>query len=245
MLAITPSSHTTSWQHLGLSNLSPQAILCISAHWVSKTLAVTAMDKPRTIHDFTGFPEELYAQNYPAPGAPELAVELSKALAQFNCSLDYSWGLDHGSWAVLKYIYPQAVIPVLQLSLKQNEGLEFHFKLGQAISHLREKNILILASGNSVHNLYAANWAIHAKPDPRAVEFDHILLSILTRRDYHSFFNLFNDYPSLTKWAHPTLEHLLPLSVAFGASVVEDNLSVVCEGVDLSSISMMSLSWSS
>ncbi|MBU6468296.1 MAG: 4,5-DOPA dioxygenase extradiol [Betaproteobacteria bacterium] len=243
--AITPTEYTNSWKGIPNKIQKPSAIICVSAHWITHSLSVTAMDNPPTIHDFSGFPKQLYDINYPAKGDSQLAKEIGRALASQGCTQDLNWGLDHGAWSVLIHLYPEASIPVVQLSLQKNKGLDFHIQVGKLLSEFRDENILLLASGNSVHNLYAANWQNNATADPKAIEFDGILMEILQNRDERKFISLFEDHSLLAKWAHPTVEHLLPLFVAFGASDIKDELSVICQGVDMSTISMLSLMWSS
>ncbi len=243
IFALQPNKYTQSWQQIILDNPRPNSILCISAHWMSSNLSVTSMDSPKTIHDFSGFPKELYTINYPVKGNAPLAEQIVDILGDYQCVKDFEWGLDHGSWSILKYIYPDASIPTIQLSLKKNQDLLFHFELGKKLSILRDQNVLIVASGNTVHNLYQANWQANAFPDPRALEFDSLLKEILFTRDEASFINLLDDYPTLAKWAHPTIEHLLPLCVAFGASDSQDKLSMICDGIDMSTISMSSYAW--
>ncbi|KXW56806.1 4,5-DOPA dioxygenase extradiol [Ferrovum sp. PN-J185] len=243
IFALQPNRYTQSWQKAVSDNPRPDSIVCISAHWMTPHLSVTSMENPKTIHDFSGFPKELYEINYPVKGNPLLAQQIVDILKQDHCVKDYDWGIDHGSWSVLKYIYPDASIPTIQISLNRGQGLLFHYELGKKLSVLRDQNILIVASGNTVHNLYEANWRDNTNPDPRALEFDKLLKEKLFNRDKNSFVNLLADYPNLSKWAHPSIEHLLPLCVAFGASDEKDKLSIVCEGIDMSSISMTSLAW--
>jgi 4,5-DOPA dioxygenase extradiol len=141
------------WQKLGKEIAEPRAVLCISAHWLTKGTHITAMDRPKTIHDFGGFPKELFAVQYPAPGSPAIAKEAASLFHQTNVGLDHDWGLDHGCWTVVRHMYPKVNIPVLQLSIDYNQPASYHYSLAKELSSLRKKGVLIIGSGNMVHNL--------------------------------------------------------------------------------------------
>ncbi|WP_442959024.1 4,5-DOPA dioxygenase extradiol, partial [Providencia sp. PROV112] len=174
MNAIEDNPYTQAWENLGKALSRPRAILVISAHWYTRGTAVTSMLKPKTIHDFGGFPEALYQIEYPAPGSPELAQQVVSLLAPEPIYLDeQEWGLDHGTWEILLRMYPEADIPVIQLSIDGSKPATWHYELGKKLSVLREKGVLIMGSGNVVHNLRAMNWQnSHAEPYPWAISFE-------------------------------------------------------------------------
>ncbi|NDW19596.1 4,5-DOPA dioxygenase extradiol [Dysgonomonas sp. 216] len=155
--AIEDNLFSREWKRMGEILPCPKAILCISAHWETEVPMVTAMDKPKTIHDFGGFPEELYRQQYPAPGSPRLTDMLRDKVKMYEIEKDYRWGLDHGTWSFLKHMYPDADIPVVQLSIDYSQDMQYHYNLGKELSFLRRKGVLIAGSGNMVHNLRLAH----------------------------------------------------------------------------------------
>jgi 4,5-DOPA dioxygenase extradiol len=215
MNAIENNEFSTNWANLADDIPEPSAILCISAHWLTEGTAVTAMKSPRTIHDFYGFPEELYAVQYPARGSEEFALAIREAVKTTDVCLDYEWGLDHGTWSVLVHLYPAASIPVMQLSLDYNLQPEKQFKLGSELAVFRDQGVLIIGSGNVVHNLMMMSprgsqhytWAEGFDDFVReSLETAHIGALI----DYSS-----HRYARL---AHPTNDHYLPLLYAIGAA---------------------------
>ncbi len=206
---------STSWKHLGMMIPKPSLILSISAHWViQEGTAVTATDRPRTIHDFYGFPPELYQIEYPAPGSLEGAKLVQNLVHSTSIALDYEWGLDHGTWSVLRHMYPAADIPVIQLSLNYNQPLSLLFRMGKELSPLREQGVLILGSGNLVHNLMLLT--MHAQPYPWAVEFDTMVKTNLITRNYDALIDYTRYH--ISALAHPTSEHYLPLLCIIGAA---------------------------
>jgi len=212
-LGNNPFSNT--WKRLGEMIPKPALILSISAHWVTQEgIAVTAIEHPRTIHDFYGFPDELYRIEYPAPGSLEGAKLVQNLVRSSSIGLDYEWGLDHGTWSVLRHMYPDADIPVIQLSLNYNQPLSLLYRIGKELNLLRTRGVLILGSGNLVHNLMMLN--MHAKPYPWAVEFDDIVKTNLETKDYDSLIN-YTKY-HISSLAHPTSEHYLPLICVIGAA---------------------------
>ena len=228
---------STSWKRLGEMIPKPALILSISAHWViQEGTAVTAITHPRTIHDFYGFPDELYRIEYPAPGSLEGAKIVQNLVRSTSIDLDYEWGLDHGTWSVLRHMYPAADIPVIQLSLNYNQPLSILFRIGKELSLLRERGVLILGSGNLVHNLMMLN--MHAKPYPWAVEFDDIVKNKLTTRDYDSLIDYTKYHNS--SLAHPTSEHYLPLVCVIGAAG-DDRPRFFNEVIFAGSVSMRSV----
>lgn len=205
-------------QQLGTQLGKPKAILVISPHWLSYVPTVSTAPEAVTIHDFWGFPAEIYDLDYPAPGAPELAEQVTKHLANagFEFDLHPSRGLDHGAWEPLLMMYPDADIPVTQLSVQHQSGPVHHFKLGQALAPLRQQGVLILASGGATHNLIAFNDRFNAPPPDWVKEFDQWLAAAIGRNDVDALLDYRRQAPYATK-NHPNEEHLLPLFVALGA----------------------------
>ena len=213
--ALGKNEYTTGWNQLGTSLPRPRLILCISAHWVIREgTAVTAMSRPKTIHDFYGFPEEFYALHYDAPGSPEGARLVQRVVRSASVNPDYEWGLDHGTWSVLLHMFPEADIPVVQLSLNYNHPHPLHFAIGEELRELRDLGVLIIGSGNLVHNLRLLRMGEESYP--WAVDFYHTIKNLVAKQDY----------PSLVSWrelnnaalAHPTSEHYLPLLYVLGAA---------------------------
>ncbi len=220
----------------------PKAILCISAHWLSAGTFVTAQSDPKTIHDFYGFPQALFDIRYPAPGDPALAKDLSQTVTDPSVRLDSSWGLDHGTWSILKHLYPLAHIPVLQLSIDMSEPPSFHFELGQKLEFLRSRGVLIVGSGNIVHNLRRFSPQTDAKPEAWALEFDGQVKTCLENRNYEPLLQALLETEA-GKLSVPTLDHYLPLLYVLGASKRQENLSFEFDGIQNGSISMRSLSF--
>lgn len=228
MNGIEDNEFVREFKQQGAQLTKPNAIIVVSAHWETRGTRVTAMEQPKTIHDFGGFPQELYEVQYPAPGHPELAQELTELVQPKNTvQLDDQWGLDHGSWTVVKHLFPQADVPVIQLSLDVNASPAQHYALAQQLKHLRHKGVLIIGSGNMVHNLrkvawdkldspYAYDWAIEAdtKMKQWILEGDH--QSLLNFRQHGKAFDL----------AIPTPEHYLPLLYTLGLKEEQDSISL-------------------
>lgn len=255
MNAIEDNAFRRSWQALGTEFGSkwaqPQLILCISAHWLTRGgWWLTGMDKPKTIHDFGGFPQELFAQQYPAPGAPRVAEEIGQAVRQpvtgTPLGLDKSeWGLDHGTWSVLKPMFPKAEIPVVQLSMDYSRSPAEHYMLGQQLQDLRERGVLIVGSGNIVHNLRAIRF--DAKPGQAydwAIEFDKVVGDQIRKNDLGAL-SQFQRLGQVAVQAHPTYDHYLPLLYAAGAvDAARDTPKFFNEEFQAASISMRSVIWS-
>ena len=241
MNALDDNAYTQGWRAIGASFERPRAILMISAHWYLPGTYVTAMPSPRTIHDFGGFPKPLYDVRYPAAGDPQLAHQIIELLAPNPVGADAAWGLDHGTWAVLCHVYPDAGVPVVQLSIDETQPPAFHYALGERLRPLRDEGVLIAASGNLIHNLEAYAWGRHpAEPFDWAVRFETHARDLLQQ---HRFEPLI-DYESLGNDAllsAPTPEHYLPLLYAMGASDDADAVHFPVEGIDGGSVSMLSV----
>ena len=241
MNALAANDYTRAWAAIGARLEQATAILCISAHWYLPRTIVTAMEKPRTIHDFGGFPAKLFEVEYAAPGSPALARTVQSVLAPFPVDLDQSWGLDHGSWSILVHMRPRADIPVLQLSIDETQPAAFHFELGKRLAPLRDEGVLIIGSGNIVHNLEAYGWGAHTSdPYPWAVRFENEARSLILAGHYAPLV----EYSTLGKDAMlsvPTPDHYLPLLYVLGTRRAEEPVSFPVEGVNGGSISMLSV----
>ena len=241
MNALDRNLWTESWARIGREIPRPAAVLCISAHWFISGTAVTAIERPRTIHDFGGFPQNLFEVQYPAPGAPELATRVQELLAPTQVESDMLWGLDHGPWSVLCHVFPNADIPVVQLSIDENQTAAFHYKLSKRLAPLRDENILIIGSGNLVHNLHAYSWGKHT-PEPLdwALRFETLAREMISSGDHTPLI----DYELLGKDAllsAPTPEHFLPLIYILALQRESEMVSFPVEGFDGGSISMLSV----
>ncbi len=242
MNALLQNSYTEKWTAIGLRLPRPKAILCISAHWFIQDAAVTVSTSPRTIHDFGGFPRELYAVHYPAPGDPELAARIQKLLSPLPVRRDERWGLDHGAWSVLRHAYPDAKIPVVQLSIDETQPPSFHFEIGERLATLREEGVLIVGSGNIVHNLHAYAWGHHAQePYDWAVAFESRVREPLQAAEYRPLIDYENKLGPEAMLAAPTPDHYLPLLYVAGARTASERVSFPVEGVDGGSISMLAV----
>lgn len=243
MNAIRDTTFTRALANLGQALPRPRAVLCISAHWMThRGTWVTHMRNPKIIYDFRGFPQELFDVQYPAPGDPETAERISKGSSDPVIQADDSaWGIDHGAWSVLKHMYPAADVPVLQLSLDLTQGPEFHFALGRQLKDLRKEGVLIVGSGNVVHNLRQVDFSGNAQPYDWAIEFDSWLKQRLQEKDYAAV--LQDAASSLAgKLSIPTPDHWYPLLYTLGASDEADPLHFEYEGIENASISMRCLS---
>ncbi|ARU92897.1 4,5-DOPA-extradiol-dioxygenase [Tatumella citrea] len=242
MNVLEDNRYTQCWQALGQQLPRPKAILAISAHWYTHGTAVTAMDKPRTIHDFGGFPQALFDTLYNAPGSPELAEQVANLLSPVPVIMDHNWGLDHGSWGVLIKMYPDASIPVVQLSIDGTQPAEYHFALGQKLAALRSQGVMIVASGNVVHNLRKARWGGGDEAYPWAVSFNDYVRENLQWQGnpaQHPLVNFMqHDGAALS---NPSVEHYLPLLYVLGAASPEDKISVPIDGIEMGSLSMLSV----
>jgi 4,5-DOPA dioxygenase extradiol len=238
MNAIEENEFSRAWGQVGQSLPRPKAILCISAHWETSGVQVTAMESPRTIDDFYGFPPELYAVRYPAPGSPELASRVGQILAGAAVQPDVSWGLDHGAWSVLRRMFPAADIPVVQLSLDHNSSPQDHYDLGRRLSPLRREGVLIVGSGNMVHNLRLIQWTDSAYD--WAIEFDELLEGRILAGDHPSIVH-FKRFGRAAMLSVPTPEHFLPLLYVLAVQEQDEPVSFFAAKVTFGSISMRSL----
>lgn len=237
--AVLENRYTAAWRQIGTEVSRPKAILSISAHWFVPGTGVTISTSPRTIHDFGGFPQELYQVQYPAPGDPALARRVQNMLKPLPVGFDDSWGLDHGTWSVLRHVYPDADVPVVQLSIDEAQPASVHFEIGRRLAPLRAEGILIVGSGNLVHNLHAYAWGRHM-PDPYdwAIRFEEEAKQMMIAGEYKPLI----DYESLGPEAMlsiPTPDHYLPLLYVIGSRQEGEVITFPIEGVDGGSISML------
>jgi 4,5-DOPA dioxygenase extradiol len=235
MNAIQENEFAKGWQSAGKSLPKPNAILCISAHWETRGTFVTTMERPQTIHDFGGFPEELFAVQYPAPGSPELARETKNIIKKTEVGLDEKWGLDHGAWSVIKHLYPNADVPVVQMSLDYSQGPKYHYELAKELSALRKKGVLIIGSGNMVHNLRMIDWNHPESGFDWALEANSKLKNLISSGDHNSVMQ----YASLGKslqLAVPSPEHFLPLIYTLGLKGPKEKISFFNDKFDFHDI---------
>ncbi len=241
MNALVHNQWSEAWAAVGASLPRPRAVLCVSAHWYLPGTLVTAMRAPRTIHDFGGFPKELYEVEYPAPGDPELARRVQELLAPLPVGLDESWGLDHGTWSVFCHVYSDAAVPIVQLSIDERKPAAFHFELGKKLTPLRDEGVLVAASGNLVHNLRAYSWGGHM-PDPYdwAERFERKAKELILAGDHEALIH----YEALGRDAMlsiPTPDHYLPLLYVLAARREGDDVTFPVEGIEGGSLSMLSV----
>jgi 4,5-DOPA dioxygenase extradiol len=241
MNAILDNDYRRSWQALGQDLLArypkPQLILCVSAHWVTKGWHLTAMEKPKTIHDFGGFPQDLFDQQYPAPGHPEAAREIGSRIRAAPSHTE--WGLDHGSWGVLKPMFPDTDIPVVQLSLDWDAHPNKHFEMGQQLRYLRGHGVLIVGSGNTVHNLRMMG---QGEPYDWNIQFDAFVKNKIETGDLAGLAK-FQDLGAVAKLAHPSYDHYLPILHAAGAADEHDSFRFFNDAYDARSLAMRSVIW--
>ncbi len=241
MNALLNNDYTKGWAAIGAEIPRPKAVLCLSAHWYLPTTLVTAMPSPRTIHDFGGFPLELYEIKYPAPGDPDLADRVQALLAPISVGRDERWGLDHGTWSVLRHVFPEADVPVVQLSIDKTRPPAWHYEIGKQLGPLRDEGILIIGSGNLVHNLHAYAWGQHSvEPFDWAVRFEKQARELLFAGEDGPLI----EYEQLGRDAilsAPTPDHYLPLLYVIALRRKGEPIGFPVEGFDGGSISMLTV----
>jgi 4,5-DOPA dioxygenase extradiol len=242
MNGIEDNDFSQYWKKLATEIAKPKAILCVSAHWLTKGTFVTATEKPATIHDFGGFPQELFAVEYPAPGNSVLAKETAEMITKTSVGLDTDWGMDHGTWTVLRHMYPEADIPVLQLSIDYYQPAQYHYELAQQLQSLRKKGVLIVGSGNMVHNLSMVAWdkLDEAFGFDWALEINEIFKKKILEND-HAALIKYNTLHEAWSQAIPTPDHYLPLIYALGLSNKKDEVSFFNDQAMAGSLTMTSV----
>lgn len=240
MNALADNDFTRALAVLGRRLPRPQAVLCVSAHWQSRGSALTGMPRPRTIHDFGGFPEALYAVSYPAPGSPALARRARELLGPQTAIDESEWGLDHGTWSVLRHLYPHADVPVVQLGVDFGASARRHFELGEKLRRLRDEGVLIVGSGNVVHNLRRISWEEDAPVADWAAAFSDAVKARALARDFEALLTAPVTLPG-GRESVPTPDHYDPLLYVLGASDADDEPRVLFDAIQNGSISMLSL----
>lgn len=240
MNAIEDNEYSRKWREIGATLPNPKAILCVSAHWETKGTKITAMEKPRMIYDFGGFPRELSQVQYPAPGSPEFAMLTKETLASIEADLDNQWGFDHGAWSILVHLFPKADVPVLQLSLDYSLPASAHYQLAKELFALRKKGVMIIGSGNMVHNLRMVNWQQPEGGYDWANSFNEKLKTLIEKGDHSSLAN----YHSLGREAElsiPSPDHYLPLLYTLAVKDEKEPINFFNDKTLMGSLSMTSL----
>ncbi len=243
MNAIEENEFVQGWRNIGKTLPHPKAILCISAHWETRGTFVTAMPKPKTIHDFGGFPKALYEVEYPAPGSPELANETKRTITKTTVGLDEKWGLDHGAWSVIRRMYPNADIPVIEMSLDYGQSPQYHYDLAKELSSLRNKGVLIIGSGNMVHNLRMVAWDKMNEPEygfDWAIQANDKFKQLIRTGDFKSLTN-YTELGREVQLAVPTPDHYLPLLYALALKEENEAVSFFNDKPVMGSLTMTSL----
>jgi 4,5-DOPA dioxygenase extradiol len=239
MNTLASNGYTEAWRKLGASVPTPKAVLAISAHWVTRGTAVTAMTKPRTIHDFGGFPQALYDVQYPAPGDPALAARVREMLAPLEVHLDQAWGLDHGTWSVLVHAFPDAGIPVVQLSMDGTKPARFHYDLGRQLAPLRDEGVLIVGSGNVVHNLMLMRRGDGAAAYDWSKRFNERVRAALISGEHQVLID-FEHLGEDARLSVPTPEHYLPLLYIAALQAADESIDFAVDGYEAGSLGMLS-----
>ncbi len=240
MNAIEENEFVEGWKKIAKDIPTPAAILCISAHWETRGTKVTAIPQPKTIHDFGGFPKALFDKQYPAPGMPELANTVQGLITKAHVELDHQWGLDHGTWSVLARMYPDAKIPVVQLSMDITQPTSYHYELAQQLKSLRRKGVLILGSGNMVHNLGMINWANPNGGYDWAIEANETFKQKILSEDFATLYQIRHQSQAL-RYAVPSFDHYHPMIYSLGLKEKEDNISFFNDKLVMGSLSMTSM----
>lgn len=243
MNGIEDNSFSACWKALGTELPKPKAVIVISAHWFTQGTRITAMTNPQTIHDFGGFPKALFDVQYPAPGSPALAAETIALVRSAHVVPDHDWGLDHGAWTIVRHMYPNASIPVLQLSIDYTKSASYHYELARELGELRKKGVLLLASGNMVHNLRVMNWNLPESGFDWAIESSDIFRKHLLDGDHGSLIN-YEKLGAAVRMSIPTPEHYLPLIYSIGLQEKSDNMTLFNDKTLMGSISMTSVLFS-
>jgi 4,5-DOPA dioxygenase extradiol len=243
MNAIEENEFVETWRNLGKTLPRPKAILCVSAHWETKGTFVTAVPKPQTIHDFGGFPKALYEVQYPAPGSPELAIETKRTITKTTVGLDEKWGLDHGAWSVIRRIYPEADIPVIEMSLDYTQGPQYHYDLAKELSALRHKGVLIIGSGNMVHNLRMVAWNKMNEPEygfDWAIQANDKFKQLIQDGNHKELIN-YSNLGREVQLAIPSPDHYLPLLYSLALAEKNEPVSFFNDKPVMGSLTMTSV----
>lgn len=243
MNAIEDNIFTRGFESIAKELPRPNAILCISAHWETRGTFVTAMKQPETIHDFGGFPSRLYEVQYPAPGSPELALAIQQGITSTSVNLTNEWGLDHGCWTVAKFLFPKADIPVIEMSIDYSKPAAFHYQLGKELSALRRKGVIIIGSGNSIHNLRMVDWSNMDTVDSGydwAIGVNERIRQFITEGDHQSLVN-FDKLGKEFKLAIPTPEHFIPLLYTLALQEKDEAPHIFNDHLVAGSLNMMSV----
>ncbi|HMP98227.1 MAG TPA: 4,5-DOPA dioxygenase extradiol [Cyclobacteriaceae bacterium] len=243
MNGIEDNEFSRRWQQMGKEIPEPKAVLCISAHWLTRGTHVTAMENPRTIHDFGGFPQALFDVQYPAPGNPALAKTTAETITTTQVGLDHDWGLDHGTWTVVRHMYPLAQIPVLQLSIDYHKPAQYHYELAKELSVLRTKGVLIIGSGNMVHNLRMIDWNKMHEPEfgfDWAIEMNEKFKQHISNNEHQALIK-YENYGTAGKYAIPTPDHYYPLLYILGLQEKHEQASYFNDKAVMGSITMTSV----
>lgn len=242
MNGIEDNAFTQGWIDAAQAMELPSAVLVVSAHWLTRGTHVTAMDFPETIHDFGGFPDELYQIQYPAPGSPDLATEIQKDIRTVEVGLDHEWGLDHGTWTVVRHMFPEANIPVLQLSIDYSKPAHYHYNLANQLMKLRKKGVLIIGSGNMIHNLRIIDWQMmkENKGYDWAEELNNQFIQLIENKQHSKLYNL-QELGEAGKLAIPTPDHYYPLMYSLGLQDAKDDVEIFNNHLVGGSLSMTSV----
>lgn len=240
MNGIEDNEFSQRWRQMGRDIPAPTAVLCVSAHWFTRGTLITAMDHPKTIHDFGGFPQALFAVEYPAPGSAQVAKETIELVKKTKVIPDHDWGLDHGTWSIVRHMYPDATIPVLQLSIDYTQNAQYHYELARELSQLRNKGVLIIESGNMVHNLGILNWNQPESGFDWAIEMNTTFKKLIVNGDHESLIH-YDRLGRAGKLSIPTPEHYLPLLYTIGLQDRSDEVGIFNDKTLMGSISMTSV----